>query len=57
MLKILQIFQKMKKIWYSLVLTVAPYMNIQRSPLHFEFFGIDIICDDDGGCWMIEANR
>lgn len=34
-----------------------PYMAHQSSPLHFEFFGIDVIADASGGCWLIEANR
>lgn len=32
-------------------------MYYQRSPNHFEFFGIDIIADEAGDCWFIEANR
>ena len=29
----------------------------QRSPHHFEFFGLDIVADRHGECWLIEANR
>ena len=32
-------------------------MQEQRSPDHFEFFGIDVIADADGECWLIEINR
>jgi len=32
-------------------------MQEQISPHHFEFFGIDIIADRDGVCWLLEVNR
>ena len=35
----------------------APYMQEQLSPLHFEFFGIDVIADSMGASWLVEANR
>lgn len=34
-----------------------PYMQHQVSPLHFEFFGVDVIADTAGQCWLVEANR
>lgn len=32
-------------------------MSEQRSPLHFEFVGLDIICDAYGECYLLEVNR
>lgn len=32
-------------------------MKYQKSQHHFEFFGIDVIVDEDDSCWIIEANR
>jgi hypothetical protein len=32
-------------------------MAEQRSPHHFEFVGIDVICDAHGECYMLEVNR
>jgi Tubulin-tyrosine ligase family len=33
------------------------YMRHQRSDRNFEFFGLDIIPDTNGICWLIEINR
>lgn len=35
----------------------APYMEHQNGEHNFEFFGVDLIADEDGCCWLIEANR
>lgn len=43
--------------WAAVVAAALPYMQHQASPLHFEFFGIDVIADDAGQVWLIEANR
>ena len=32
-------------------------MQVQRNANHFDFFGIDIIADANGDCWLIEVNR
>mmetsp|Transcript_30486 Transcript_30486/g.56791 ORF Transcript_30486/g.56791 Transcript_30486/m.56791 type:complete len:155 (-) Transcript_30486:1470-1934(-) len=32
-------------------------MKEQRSSHHFEFFGIDVMADSMGECWLIEINR
>ena len=43
--------------WKDVVSAAMPYMQHQISPLHFEFFGIDVIADASGQAWLIEANR
>lgn len=32
-------------------------MKYQKSSRHFEFFGLDVIVDELGHAWLIEANR
>jgi hypothetical protein len=51
------LFEKIKTLWAEVVSASVPYMQYQRSSHHFEFFGIDIIADEDNECWFIEANR
>ena len=41
----------------SLVTAAIPFLRHQRSPYHFEFFGLDIITDQANKCWLIEVNR
>lgn len=43
--------------WTAVVKAAMPYMQEQGSARHFEFFGIDIIADTAGQCWLVEANR
>lgn len=43
--------------WQGVAQAAAPFMQEQRSPNHFEFFGIDVIADANGECWLIEINR
>eukprot|EP00600_Ochromonadales_sp_CCMP1393_P010390 CAMPEP_0174954940 /NCGR_PEP_ID=MMETSP0004_2-20121128/709_1 /TAXON_ID=420556 /ORGANISM="Ochromonas sp., Strain CCMP1393" /LENGTH=347 /DNA_ID=CAMNT_0016202821 /DNA_START=412 /DNA_END=1455 /DNA_ORIENTATION=+ len=53
-----QVFTELQKMWSAVVEAAMPYMSHQLRPeSHFEFFGIDVIADSDGGCWFIEANR
>jgi hypothetical protein len=47
----------MKQLWAQVCEAVTPFMSQQRSPHHFEFFGIDIIADEMGRIWLIECNR
>jgi hypothetical protein len=43
--------------WQEIAEAAAPFMQEQRSPGHFEFFGIDVMADAEGSCWLIEINR
>ena len=43
--------------WRAIVEGAAPYMAVQLSACHFEFFGIDVIADTSGECWFVEGNR
>ena len=52
-----QIFQKVCEMWRGIAQAAGPFLREQRSPGHFEFFGIDVIADDAGDCWLIEINR
>ncbi|CAM9193019.1 unnamed protein product [Chrysoparadoxa australica] len=52
-----QLWGGMLALWGSVVEGAAPFMREQSSPHHFEFFGLDIIADQSGRVWLIEANR
>jgi hypothetical protein len=56
-LQSLQAYKQLKQIWGQLVKAASPYMKYQRNCDHFEFFGLDLIEDATGTCWLIEANR
>ena len=43
--------------WQAVAHEAAPFMREQRSPHHFEFFGIDVMADATGEVWLIEINR
>ena len=43
--------------WGSVAEAASSFMANQRSQYHFDFFGIDVIPDTTGQCWLIEANR
>jgi hypothetical protein len=51
------LFERIKELWLDIAEASAPFMSHQRNSNNFEFFGIDIIADEDGACWFIEANR
>jgi hypothetical protein len=53
----IQVFKAVSNIWASIIEAASPFICKQRSPDHFEFFGLDIIIDKQGGCWLLEANR
>jgi hypothetical protein len=53
----LQVFESIAAAWSNLIEAASSFMKYQRSQHHFEFFGIDVIVDEDGTCWIIEANR
>jgi hypothetical protein len=53
----LQIYSKIAAIWRAVAEAAAPFMRHQSSARHFEFFGMDVIADEQGDCWLIEANR
>ena len=50
-------FRKISEIWRNLIKTSSSFMRHQRSPIHFEFFGIDIVADVHHNCWLLECNR
>ena len=54
---IIQCFTDICDIWREVGIAATPFMRNQISSNHFEFFGIDIIADEFGKCWMVEANR
>ena len=47
---------KIKQIWYDIIQAATLFMKIQK-PNHFEFYGLDIIVDENKICWLIEINR
>ena len=51
------VFEQICDIWAAVVNEAYVYMSEQRSQKHFEFFGLDIIVDRTGKCWLIEINR
>lgn len=50
-------FKGIQQMWHSVVKASNPFIAAQESSLHFEFFGLDVIVDNFGVCWLIEANR
>jgi hypothetical protein len=52
-----EIFEKIQFLWSSLCLAAKPFMIYQENEKNFEFFGFDIIADENGNCWLIEVNR
>ena len=50
-------YQQIWGLWGEVLSAAAPYMRVQASPRHFEFFGIDVLADDSGVCWLLEINR
>ncbi len=51
------IYSKICTMWSEVCQACTPFMSIQTSPHHFEFFGIDIIADVHGNAWLLEVNR
>lgn len=54
---LLQVYEQLRAIWRGVAQAAEPFMRHQASSLHFEFFGLDLIADQSGRCWLIEANR
>lgn len=50
-------FAQICDIWRCVVEAAAPFMRIQKSARRFEFFGIDVVVNASGQCWLIEINR
>jgi len=50
------IFEQMKTMWARIAFAASPFMQEQQSG-RFEMFGLDVIADSTGGCWLIELNR
>lgn len=51
------LWSKLKLVYGTLVQAVHPYMAEQRSSLHFDFYGLDLIADEDGELHLLEVNR
>jgi Tubulin-tyrosine ligase family len=51
------VFEGATRLWDSVITAALPFLSNQRSADHFEFFGLDIIPDQAGKCWLIEINR
>jgi hypothetical protein len=52
-----QIYHQLCLLWKGVARAVTPFMSKQISKNNFEFFGIDVIADIDGNCWLLEVNR
>jgi len=50
-------FNQVLSIWKDVTVACRPFMEQQTCPTHFEFFGIDVVADTNGDCWLIEVNR
>ena len=53
----MQLYVGIKRMWAAVVAAAMPYMQEQSGARNFEFFGIDVIADATGQCWLVEANR
>jgi len=51
------IFNSMKNVYSDLIEAAAPFMEVQVSPSHFEFFGLDFMADSQRNVWLLEVNR
>ena len=51
------VYSQIQDIWSDVTQAALPFMSQQKNPNNFDFYGIDIIADECGGCWLIEANR
>lgn len=51
------VYAQIQDIWSDVTQAALPFMSQQKNPNNFDFYGIDIIADECGGCWLIEANR
>lgn len=52
-----QVFGRISVLWGEVAKACSSFMKHQTSANHFEFFGIDVIADEDGTCWLLEVNR
>ena len=52
-----KIFEDVSVQWSSLIKSASPFLSYQRNENHFDFFGLDIVCDQSGRCWLLEVNR
>jgi hypothetical protein len=51
------ILSQLRSLWRDLVQAIAPYLSAQRSKDHFDFYGLDVIADTSGNCFLLELNR
>ncbi|CAM9554675.1 unnamed protein product [Choristocarpus tenellus] len=51
------LWPQMKALMTSLVEAASPFMAHQARTGHFEFLGLDVIADAEGGVWLMEVNR
>ncbi len=51
------LFKGIASLWKEVAKACSSFMKYQTSPHHFEFFGIDVIADESGICWLLEVNR
>jgi hypothetical protein len=51
------VYKEFCRMWKAVALACTPFMSKQLSNNHFEFFGIDIVADVHGRCWLLEVNR
>ena len=51
-----ELWVKMLQLWSTTVLQLRPFMLIQRSKSDFEYIGLDLIANDGGRVYLIEAN-
>eukprot|EP00612_Vaucheria_litorea_P004043 CAMPEP_0171464092 /NCGR_PEP_ID=MMETSP0945-20130129/7520_1 /TAXON_ID=109269 /ORGANISM="Vaucheria litorea, Strain CCMP2940" /LENGTH=120 /DNA_ID=CAMNT_0011991053 /DNA_START=588 /DNA_END=947 /DNA_ORIENTATION=+ len=47
----------MRGLWIDLIEATKPFMSVQYSAKHFEFFGLDFLADCEQNVWLLEVNR
>lgn len=51
------IFPSIAEMWREIALACTEFMKEQSNPNNFEFYGFDVILDQNRQCWLIEINR
>ena len=49
------VYKKLTKLWAAYITAAAPFMSNQRSPLHFDFFGIDVMANEVSLCLRFQG--
>jgi hypothetical protein len=51
------VFSALSTLWSEVIQAITPYLRHQRHAQHFDFYGLDVIADQNGNCHLIEVNR